>query len=199
VILAQGDVITPEDLSERIWKETMAIEKVGGDYQDDVITSVQAYANKLPTDVMDTITSMPTVSHRPTDSGSSHDFRWRVRRFEAELIRKELQATGCNRPVAAEALGLSVRSLSQKLNAYGLGGGPPFSLPPAPVQDQKLWADLKPAPSSTFKEKVQQFESALLINALESASWNKSSAARLLKMPLRTLMFKIKAYRIKRS
>ena len=58
---------------------------------------------------------------------------------------------------------------------------------------------MKPSPSSTFKEKVQQFESALLTNALESTNWNKSSAARLLKMPLRTLMFKVKAYRIKRS
>ena len=45
------------------------------------------------------------------------------RRFEAELIRRALDATGGNRTRAARLLEISHRALLYKIKEYGLGGG----------------------------------------------------------------------------
>lgn len=50
-----------------------------------------------------------------------------------------------------------------------------------------------------FKERVQQFEIRLILDGLKRARGNQSEAARVLGMPLRTLVHKIRAYGLTRS
>jgi DNA-binding NtrC family response regulator len=53
--------------------------------------------------------------------------------------------------------------------------------------------------SLEFKERVKQYEIQLILDALRRAEGNQTQAARLLKMPLRTLVHKIKMYGIKKQ
>ncbi len=48
-----------------------------------------------------------------------------------------------------------------------------------------------------FKDRVREFETRLIVDALRAAGGNQTEAARRLKMPLRTLVHKIKAYSIR--
>jgi two-component system response regulator AtoC len=61
----------------------------------------------------------------PAAAAPSGDFSMRRarRRFEAELIRRALDATGGNRTRAARLLEISHRALLYKIKEYGLGGG----------------------------------------------------------------------------
>jgi two-component system response regulator AtoC len=61
---------------------------------------------------------------KPTLSPASGDFSMRRarRRFETELIRRALDATGGNRTRAARLLEISPRALLYKIKEYGLGG-----------------------------------------------------------------------------
>jgi DNA-binding NtrC family response regulator len=57
------------------------------------------------------------------------------------------------------------------------------------------------APGDTaqdMKSQLQRFEADAILAALRRADWNQSEAARALKIPLRTLVFKIKRYGIKK-
>jgi two-component system response regulator AtoC len=53
--------------------------------------------------------------------------------------------------------------------------------------------------SLEFKERVKQYEIQLILDALRRAEGNQTQAARLLKMPLRTMVHKIKMYGIKKQ
>ncbi len=50
-----------------------------------------------------------------------------------------------------------------------------------------------------FKERVRGYETQLILDALQRTAGNQTQAARLLRMPLRTLVHKIKSYGIKKS
>ena len=62
---------------------------------------------------------------------------------------------------------------------------PPGALPPAD-------------PDADFKDRVRQYETQLILDALERAGGNQTQAAKLLRMPLRTLVHKLKQYGIKK-
>ena len=47
-----------------------------------------------------------------------------------------------------------------------------------------------------FKTRIEHIESALIIEALREAKWNQSEAARVLRIPLRTMTRKMQAYGI---
>lgn len=51
----------------------------------------------------------------------------------------------------------------------------------------------------SFKEKVRNYEERLILEGLRRAEWNQSRAAEFLRMPLRTLVFKMRAYELKKS
>ena len=51
----------------------------------------------------------------------------------------------------------------------------------------------------SFKDRIRDYEVALITSALESAEGNQSKAAEILKMPLRTLVHKIKTYGLRKS
>jgi DNA-binding NtrC family response regulator len=50
------------------------------------------------------------------------------------------------------------------------------------------------ADSSEFKQRVRRYEIQLLYRALEQTGWNKKAAARELRIPLRTLMYKVQSH-----
>jgi DNA-binding NtrC family response regulator len=52
---------------------------------------------------------------------------------------------------------------------------------------------------SFFRRKVQSYEIVLLRRALDRAGWNKTAAAQQLPMPIRTLMYKIASYGLKKT
>jgi two-component system response regulator AtoC len=68
--------------------------------------------------------AIATPRRNPTPSPASGDFSMRRarRRFETELIRRALDATGGNRTRAARLLEISHRALLYKIKEYGLGG-----------------------------------------------------------------------------
>jgi two-component system response regulator AtoC len=75
-----------------------------------------------------TLADLPEAIARPRTraplSPASGDFSMRRarRRFESELIRRALEATGGNRTRAARLLEISHRALLYKIKEYGLGG-----------------------------------------------------------------------------
>src|SRR5262249_55051866 len=52
--------------------------------------------------------------------------------------------------------------------------------------------------STDMKSQLLQFEAEVILSALKRSNWNQSEAARELKIPLRTLVHKIKVYGIKK-
>jgi DNA-binding NtrC family response regulator/pSer/pThr/pTyr-binding forkhead associated (FHA) protein len=55
----------------------------------------------------------------------------------------------------------------------------------------------EPEEDVDFKDRVRQFETELILEALRASGGNQTEAARRLRMPLRTLVHKLKAYGIK--
>jgi DNA-binding NtrC family response regulator len=84
------------------------------------------------------------------------------------------------------------------------GASSPISLPGSAVpgggeaQEAEVSGRL-PALRGTFRERMEQLEVEVLMEALREAGWNQSEAARRLDMPLRTLQYKIKTHGIKRG
>ncbi len=50
------------------------------------------------------------------------------------------------------------------------------------------------AAADSFRQRIARFERQLIVDALESTAGNQTKAARLLRMPLRTLVYKLRAY-----
>ncbi len=76
------------------------------------------------------------------------------------------------------------------------------AMPPAPAPEQgQEAADSSQAGDRAreLRHRVQQFEARLIRETLETVNWSRSDAARLLKMPLRTLAHKIKVLGIKKN
>jgi DNA-binding NtrC family response regulator len=72
---------------------------------------------------------------------------------------------------------------------------------PASLMMPRATAAAAPGPGDTaqdMKSQLQRFEADAILAALRRADWNQSEAARALKIPLRTLVFKIKRYGIKK-
>jgi len=69
---------------------------------------------------------------------------------------------------------------------------------PAPVQGATPAAP-EADPDADFKERVKAYETQLILDALARTGGNQTQAAKILRMPLRTLVHKIKSYGIKKS
>ena len=68
----------------------------------------------------------------------------------------------------------------------------------APAARPKKSAELPPDPEGDFRERVKTFETQLILDALARTSGNQTKAAELLRMPLRTMFHKMKAYGIRK-
>ncbi|HEX7670543.1 MAG TPA: sigma 54-interacting transcriptional regulator, partial [Polyangiaceae bacterium] len=96
---------------------------------------------------------------------------------------------------ASGAVGLS--DLPERIRSAG--GAP--SVPPvqSPVTGESARITGFPPGDRAFRERVREFESQLIVEALEQTAGNQSRAAELLRMPLRTLVHKIRAHGIKKT
>ncbi|MCA9608219.1 MAG: sigma-54-dependent Fis family transcriptional regulator, partial [Myxococcales bacterium] len=74
---------------------------------------------------------------------------------------------------------IGVADLPEKLRAR--------SSPEAPMADD----------DADFRERVKAYETKLIVDALARADGNQTKAAQLLRMPVRTLVYKIKSYGIR--
>jgi DNA-binding NtrC family response regulator len=90
VVLARGETVTSEDISERIRK---AVQRPGGGPGD----------------------SAPEL-----EEGEALDIKERLRRYETKIILEALGAHGWNQTKTARALGISRRTLVEKIRAYGI-------------------------------------------------------------------------------
>jgi DNA-binding NtrC family response regulator len=122
-----------------------------------------------------------------------HDLPARVRSADGPASRRRPPTMHVDPDEATVRLGItdSARRLSRSTPVYERPPSRPSSLPPSQP----------PTPSDGFgdlKMKLQRYESQLILDALRSVRWNQTEAARLLGMPLRTLVHKIKAFDIKK-
>ena len=79
---------------------------------------------------------------------------------------------------------------SQPIIAQGsLPPQPPPTVQPPPIDDLSV----------DFKDKVRKYEKDLILDALRRTEWNQTEAAKLLKMPLRTLVHKIGVFNIRKK
>lgn len=82
---------------------------------------------------------------------------------------------------------IGLQDLPVQLRSQAPDGTPTRSLPAIPDADVE------------FKDRVRMYEVELILDALRHANGNQTEAAKHLRMPLRTLVHKIKAYDIKKS
>src|SRR5262249_41904529 len=108
---------------------------------------------------------------------SAYDWPGNVRELKNTIDRAVLLA-------APSAIG--PEHLSERIRAYAQTVRP---------QPPELHAE----PGAGFRARVRRVETELVLQALERAQWNQSEAARLLRMPLRTLTNKLKAYGLRRK
>ena len=76
--------------------------------------------------------------------------------------------------------------------------GPAAAGGPRPGGSSPKVTGARPATCADLKAQLAAAEAAIILEALGAAGGNQSEAARALKMPLRTLVFKIKRYGIRK-
>jgi DNA-binding NtrC family response regulator len=82
---------------------------------------------------------------------------------------------------------ITPEDLSERLRGVPAPSGSPTDMPPSDVD-----------PDVAFKDRIKDYETQLILDALRRADGNQTAAAKMLKMPLRTLVHKIKLYGIKK-
>jgi len=89
---------------------------------------------------------------------------------------------------AGDTIGLD--DLPERVRAPSIPSAPPLpgGVPPTDAPE-----------AADFKERVRAYETQLILDALQRTGGNQTQAAKLLRMPLRTLVHKIKSYGIKKS
>ena len=127
--------------------------------------------------------------------GPTLDFRGRVQRCETALILDALRKTQGNKAETSQLLGIPPRTLSHKIRLYGIeaAGGP--SLEQAEIHG--ALEEINAAVAGVgldFKGRLQAYEASLIRRALREARGNKTEAARLLSIPLRTVTRKVQIY-----
>jgi len=113
------------------------------------------------------------------------DAQLRLRRHDWPGNVRELRNVIERANVLAQGATLTVADLPARLRGES-------SPPNAPIRPPDEEA------GAAFKERVQRYEIDLIVDALRRAGGNQTAAAKLLDMPLRTLVHKIKSYGIKK-
>jgi two-component system response regulator AtoC len=92
---------------------------------------------------------------------------------------------------------ISVHDLPARVvQALGASQSPPSASPTQLMEDANTLAgDF----SAELRPRVQRYEAQIIRETLESENWNRAKAARLLKLPLRTLAHRIKVLGIKKN
>jgi DNA-binding NtrC family response regulator len=110
---------------------------------------------------------------------SADDFRHFILRTESALIASALEASGGNKTAASRSLGMPLRTLKERLRGEGT--------PPDPTLTEALERVVPASESLELRQRVRRYELALIGWALREASGSRTEAARLLRIPERTL------------
>jgi len=164
VVIAVGDVITVDDLPERVRRFDPLSEGM-----DDWKASPE------PTEMV--------TRAVPVDP-SGLDLKRQVRAFEVELIRSALVSSGNNQTDAAEMLRMPRRTLVYKIRAYGIRDAENGVKPLAHVEGED-------GEALSFKERVERLEVRIVQEALSRTAGDRATASRLLGIQKRTLDTKI--------
>lgn len=185
VVIAEGPLITLEDLPERLRRRSTPLHMDAFDDDGDPTMNVAS----LP---------MDDLPERMSGDDAAEDFRTRVEKCEMALIVHALAETHGNRSRAAKELRIPLRTLKYKIVRYGLDrkDGSLDCGARLPDEVRRILADGE-REALDFRTIVQKFEERLIRDALEHTRWNKSGAAKRLRIPLRTLTDKIEALRIR--
>ncbi len=198
VVLAQGHTITLEDLSEQQRRQYQEWDSGETEFDSvektDVLDVAPKAQKEMRGDVTRTLGKQPP---RAQEDALAATFRDRVQRYEAELLLHALKRFHWNRTAVAQNLNIPLRTLTYKIQMYRLEDShKSLTQEPMHPNDVKVIREIKNARLLDFKTQVRGFEAALIRDTLKRCNENKSEAARILKIPLRTLMHKIKNYGI---
>jgi DNA-binding NtrC family response regulator len=140
----------------------------------------QVDLSRLPTE-SSMMPSVPPSSGPPTML--EFDLKERVKAYEIELIRSALHDAQGNQTHASSLLAIPRRTLVYKMRAYGIQEG---ETSPALASQR----DYRGRPVE-FAQRVEQFERALIEEALARCGGDPSAAARMLNIQRRTLNQKL--------
>jgi two-component system, NtrC family, response regulator AtoC len=90
---------------------------------------------------------------------------------------------------------LPERVRSQEESSEPLPSGSPFSA----EERQSTMRTFEELGSVPFRDRIRDYEVKLITDALDAANGNQSRAAEILRMPLRTLVHKIRSYNLKKT
>ena len=124
------------------------------------------------------------------------DFRARVQRCETALLCDALQRADWNQSEAARQLRIPLRTLFNKIHSYGISKNNPscIKLMDLPEEDRRLIIDERATtPAVDFRVRIQYFEEALIRRAMKLAGQNHAQAARYLRIPMSTLLYKLRS------
>jgi DNA-binding NtrC family response regulator len=103
---------------------------------------------------------------------------------------RELRNVVCRALALAEGPLVTVADLPEDLRR----GRPDEEVACATPAGDALGGELEPEPGLDYRGRVQRFELQLLREALEQCGWNKTRAAERLRIPIRTLIYKVQAF-----
>ncbi len=86
---------------------------------------------------------------------------------------------------------ITVEDLGERVRGAGPSGTSPTDYP-GPLGGEEDEGDV------AFKDRIREYETQLIVDALRKCEGNQTAAAKMLKMPLRTLVHKIRTYGIKK-
>jgi DNA-binding NtrC family response regulator len=118
----------------------------------------------------------------------SHSWPGNVRELRNAVLRAAVLAQGS----LIAASDLPERVLPRP-RAAAAARGQPAAGPPRPATDEDVPEDAS-ADAGDYKHRVQRFEIRLITRALEETGWNKTRAAEQLRIPLRTLIYKMQSF-----
>ncbi len=147
-------------------------------------------------------TALPTISAEAMTLLAAHSWPGNVRELK-NVIERAVVICESN-VIGVEDLPLHLlgqRSASSKAPqvpaspATGVPSQPQASPPPAQLAN-KLGLPLDPG--DDFRSIMERLEAEVLTEALRQSEWNQTKAARLLQMPLRTLVHKLKSHNLRK-
>jgi len=164
VVIAVGDIITVDDLPERVRR----FDPLSDDFDD-------WKASPEPTEMV--------TRAVPVDP-SGLDLKRQVRAFEVELIRSALHMASNNQTDAASLLKMPRRTLVYKIRAYGIRQSKDDAKTLALTKDEE-------GEIVSFKERVERLELRIVQEAMNRTAGDRATASRLLGIQKRTLDTKI--------
>ncbi len=161
-----------------------------GDFREDLLFRLNPMTLRIP-----------PLRERPEDVGPLVEHFLEQASREAGLPRRELEAEA-RIALAAYAWPGNVRELRNAIDrAVVVSTAPKIGVQDLPEKLRARPALARAAEEeegdADFKERVKAYETRLILDALARAEGNQTKAAQLLRMPVRTLVYKIKAYGIR--